>query len=185
MISGINQNTKANNPQGGIVRIAAVPLKDVNLAGSTITSGKIALALSAYNQKLYIPETMTAKMNSTGSFVGNSHRSAIEGTLEFPGIDAATFDEGLEISKIPAWVLVVEYANCLIVVYGVDIVTGCSANPELRASLQKTRLSVSNTFGTIDEEDKLILTVSGTARSGGVLLNIETQTFDQFLALSA
>ncbi len=185
-LTGINQELSSRDPQGGVRRVLLIPTKDLNLAAASInpTTKKVTLAVIAAEQALYVPYESTALFNSNGASEGESHRSTIEGLLEFIGITDDIVAEGERIKSVKSWAAVVEYANCMVCVYGLDIVEGCSADPELRRSLKRLKPIVSHIFGTIEEDDMMRVAFEGTQKTTVVVIDTSVQDFDDILALT-
>lgn len=185
-LSGINQDTKTKKTQGGIRRAMIIPIKDLDLASSTADDAtkKVTLALGLTPSKgVYVPDENTAIFNSNGSQDGNNHISNIEGLLEFPAISEADILEANNVASEKAYVAIVEYANCNVLVYGLDMVTGCSANTELRRSLQRLKPIVSMIPGAIADDDKTVFAFEGSQNTVALILDTSIQTFDQLVAL--
>jgi hypothetical protein len=185
-LTGINQDLKTKKAQGGLRRLMYIDLASIDLAGSTADNAtkKVTLAVTASpNKVIYIGDENTALLNSNGAQDGNNHVSNIEGLIEFPSVTAADILEANLMSEQKAGVLIGEYANCNVLVFGLDIVTGCSASTELRRSLQRLKPIVSVVHGTIGDDDKTIFAFEGSQNSVALMLDTATQTFDQLAAL--
>jgi len=185
-LTGINSKTNTKAAIGGMARYILIPKDDVDIDSSTLAAGNlVTVAITNAEQALYVPKKDTATLTSTGALEDGSHRSNIEGLAEFPGIRKEDIAEASRLTKVKDWIIIAEMNNCLVVLFGWDVVEGCSANEELKDSLTELRPVVSLDFGTSGGTDKLTMNFNGTQRTPACVIDTATQTFDDILALTA
>jgi len=132
---------------------------------------------------LYIPDKDdTSFLNFIGERPndGAVHNVNVDGFTKFKCLNKNKVSEANKLKKGCCFILIAEYNDCNVMVAGLDIISNCSVDGEVRFSKREIKGTVSLYGGTGADESRMEVIWSGQQRCF-TALDQDLQTFDDIL----
>lgn len=172
------------NCEGGVARVLAIECEGVDLDASGFDTTSLELNAIASNGNGFAGEYI-ADDDDTGNFSlvydEATETFTLAGFLKFDCLTREKIAEGNRLSKGCCFVFIVELNSCITLVFGIDVVTSCSVDGELRRSVKKVKVAPSFFTGTEAEKPRLELNISGSQRCA-LVLDTDVLSYDDVKA---
>lgn len=171
MLEGVDQTDSDNcdTCDSGVARFLLIECAGIDLAGSSfdpVTGCITGLAFTDVGIAAeYVPDKdNTAKLDFLGERTGSVHNVNVDGFAKFKCLNKAKIAEGNRLKKTCCLVIVAEYNDCNIMVGGLDVVSNCSVDGELRLSKQEIQATISIIGGDGSDESRMEVVFAGQQR---------------------
>lgn len=188
---GIDQTDteECDTCDSGLARLLLVECSGIDLEASTWDADTGCITSLAFTgtgiAAEYVPDSDgTAFLNFNGSRNGAIHNVDIDGFAKFRCLNKNKIAEANKLKKSCCFVAIAEYNDCNIMVGGLDVVTNCSTDGELRFSKRNLTATVSVIPGSGDDESRLEVVFEGQQRCFTALDQTIT-TYEDLKALLA
>lgn len=179
---GIDQSAAGSclNTEGGIARILAIECEGVDFDATTFDPAEFSITSLASTGAGFAAEYVpTDDETSNFDLVYDEATGAysVTGFMKFDGLTEGKVKEANRLKDGCAFILVVEYNSCLVMVLGLDVVTACVTTGDLKKAKRRVKVMPSLFSGTGADKSRLELNVTGAQRCA-LLLDQNIETYD-------